>query len=384
VTLQSLVTRNFRNLVDDEIGFHPSVNIIVGDNGQGKSNLLEAIYFLATTKSFRTPRTANLTRIGSETLFVRGSIADRGLERSVSVGVAAGDFQRRELLVNGQKVTLPAFLQQIPLVAYSAARLEIVRGSPEEGRRFLDRGIAGIQPGYLEHLGRYSRVVRQRNALLGEISRGEARATLLDPWDQEMVAAAEPVVTARAEYATAILEEFRTILAAHHYHVTDLDIRYVPHHFEPGKKASQENLRRLREVRARELRLGYSLIGPQRDVLELNIHGRSAADVLSSGELKMTVLFLKFAKMSLQRRELGQPPMFLLDDVDAELDLGIIERLLGYLVGTSQIFVTSAKQSVLESLVLADHATIQLTGGAVFPRPGGRAERAGKESEKEG
>src|SRR5215212_4829520 len=178
--LRQLTTQNFRNLVPAEIAFHENTNLLVGRNGQGKTNLLEAMYFLATTKSFRTSRIASVFRFGSESVFVSGALQRDALERTLSVGLETGESKRRVLMINGEKVTLPAYLNAISVFAYSAGRLEVIRGAPEERRRFIDRGIASVNPAYLEQLTRYTRVLKQRNALLHE----GGPSTTLAAWDQ--------------------------------------------------------------------------------------------------------------------------------------------------------------------------------------------------------
>jgi recF protein len=362
VIVQRLGTRNFRNLAPAEYDFHPSANVFVGDNGAGKTNVLEAIYFLATTKSFRTSRTANVISIGETNLFADATIERQGLERTLGIGLQSGEERRRELLVNGQKVTLQTYVPNLQLFAYSAARLEILRGGPDERRRFLDRGIASLKPAYLTELTRYTRVLKQRNALLQNIARGAARETMLEAWDLELLSAAQPIVERRTAYAAAVEARFREIVAAHDYHIRSLTMTYEPSGFETG---TPEDLRALRSQRRREIAAGFTLVGPHRDELDFTIAGKAANEILSSGEIKMTVLFLKFAKMILFREETDEIPVFLLDDLDAELDLGIIQRLLLYLSGTTQIFTTSPKNVFLEKLHLGPHRKFNVRAGSV-------------------
>lgn len=365
--LRSLETRGFRNLRDATIEFHPGANIVVGDNGQGKTNLLEAIYFLATTKSFRTPRLTHLARLGEGLVFVEGQTEDPGgLVRSQSIGLATGTERKRELLVNGQKTTLHDYLQRLQVFAYSAARLEIVRGGPEERRRFLDRGIASLSPGYLGEIARYARVLRQRNALLAQLGgRGGGRGEL-DAWDRELVEAALPIVRAREEYAREVAAGAARIAGAHRYHVDELHLVYRPAGFEE-EVSLEAGLAALAGVRRRELGAGFTLVGPHRDVLDILRGPDPAAEILSSGEIKMTVLFLKLAKIELYRARREEIPLFLLDDVDAELDLGVIERLLRYLIGSIQLFTTSPKGSFFEGFSLGPHRRFSVGGGRVVP-----------------
>jgi DNA replication and repair protein RecF len=354
VILSRLTPQNFRNLASDEIPFHPTANIVVGRNGQGKTNLLEAIYFLATTKSFRTPRVGSLFRFDSPSVFVAGGLQRLGIEKTLSVGLETGETKRRVLMVNGEKVTLAAYLNAMNVFAYSAARLEILRGAPEEKRRFIDRGVASVDPKYLEQLTRYTRVLKQRNALLHAIATRREPPSQLDAWDDELTRAAAVVHRARDAYATEVAAVYADIVAAHGYHIRDLRVAY-----RPSLVADLGSSRR-EEIRAR-----VSLSGPQRDTLEFSLDGRPAAEVLSGGEQKMVVMFLKFAKLELFRRRFDEAAIFLLDDVDAELDLEILQELLVRLPPSTQVFATSAKERFVRALEAGPHRRLLVENGRV-------------------
>lgn len=358
--LESLIARTFRNLVEREIHFHPRVNLVLGDNGQGKTNLLEAIYFLATTRSFRTTHLASLFRFGTSTMFVQGRTVNEGVTRTISVGLDWTIGRRRELLVQGERESLHDYVRHVPLVAYSSARLQIVRGGPDERRRFLDRGVAMLRPGYLEELSRYQRALRQRNSVLQQVAQGRARVDELEAWDAEWLESAIPIVRARAEYSDKISELFRRIAAEHDYRIGEFRIEYHPSGLELEGGRNSEILRSLRR---REKAAGYSLIGPQRDDLELLIDGRPMGEVLSGGEIKTAVLFLKFAKIVLFAERYDEPPILLLDDIDAELDLRIIQRVYHYLAGRLQLFTTSAKEVILQQMKLPSYRRISLEKG---------------------
>ncbi|HET7433718.1 MAG TPA: DNA replication and repair protein RecF [Thermoanaerobaculia bacterium] len=352
--LTRLTTQNFRNLAAAETELHPTVNLLVGKNGQGKTNLLEAIYFLATTKSFRTSRVASVFRFAQNSVFVSGGLQRHGIEKTLSVGLESGESKRRVLMVNGEKVTLPAYLNEMSVFAYSSARLDIIRGAPEERRRFLDRGVASVNPGYLEQLTRYTRVLRQRNALLHEVGAHREAPATLDAWDEELIAAAAVVHKARAAYARELAALFREIVALHGYHVANVELEYKPNTTD-----------RLAEHRRHEIRARMSLVGPQRDLVDFTIDGRPAAEVLSGGEQKMIVLFLKFAKLELFRRRHDEAAIFLLDDVDAELDLDILQDLLRKLPISTQVFATSAKEAFLQVLEAGPHRRLNVENGRV-------------------
>lgn len=348
--LQRISPQNFRNLEPADIDFHPQANIVVGRNGQGKTNLLEAIYFLATTKSFRTARIASVVRFNAPNVFVAGALQRFGVEKTLSVGIETGETKRRVLLVNGERVPLTEYVNTMSVFAYSSARLEIIRGTPEERRRFLDRGIASVDPAYLELVSRYTRVLRQRNALLhGGTTSG------LESWDAEFLELGGAIQRARAAYTEALARELDAIVSEHAYHVHGVRMNFKP--------SVADDLAR---IRRHELRARVSLVGPQRDLLEFTVDDRPAAEVLSGGEQKMIVLFLKFAKLALFRRRFDEPALFLLDDVDAELDLDVLQKLLSRLPSETQVFATSAKEQFLAVLEAGPHRRLVVENGRVM------------------
>jgi DNA replication and repair protein RecF len=355
VILRQITAEKFRNLVAGEVPFHPAVNIVLGRNGQGKTNLLEAVYFLATTKSFRTNRIASVFRFDSPSVYVAGALERDGVTRTLSVGLEQAETRRRVLMINGEKTALPAYVNAMSVFAYSQSRLEILRGAPEEKRRFLDRGIASINAQYLEQLSRYVRVLKQRNALLAE----DPNASSLDAWNDELVSAAAPIHRARAAYAVEIAGVFARIVEKHGYHIRDLEIVYRG---SGEEDALRETLAR---IRRHELRARMTLTGPQRDTVDFLVGGRNAAEVLSGGELKMIVLFLKFAKVELFRARHDEPPLFLLDDIDAELDLEVLQKLLSGLPSKTQLFASSAKESFLHALEAGPHRRLIIENGQV-------------------
>lgn len=361
--LRSISTFRFRNLRPEQIELHPSVNLLVGDNGQGKTNLLEAIYFLATTKSFRTSAVERLVTRGESMLFVSGDVAsNHQLVRTLSIGLETGETKRRELQLNRQRVPLNTYLSLLQLFAYSSARLEIIRGGPEERRRFLDRGIASIDPGYLKNLSRYTQTLKQRNAVLGAIKTRNATRSTLSAWDAQLIQAAGPIIAARSAYVGALQTTFAAVTSELGYHIDNLELQYHSAGISTDEQASAKELE---QVRARELAVGHSVVGPHRDTLDIRLAGAPAVDYLSGGELKMVVLLLKLSKIRLYQERQTDAPIFLLDDLDAELDLGITRRLLEKLVGFTQIVTTSAKQSIFNDLSFGPHRRFHLVAGAV-------------------
>jgi DNA replication and repair protein RecF len=197
-------------------------------------------------------------------------------------------------------------------------------------------------------------VLRHRNALLAEIAQRKQSAGSLDAWDNELMVAAHAVHRARAAYAADLAAVFHEIVALHGYHVDGVTLAYKP--------SLTDDLGRHRRE---EMRARMSLVGPQRDVVEFLVDGRPAAEVLSGGEQKMIVLFLKFAKLELFRRRHDDAPLLLLDDIDAELDLEILQELLSRLPLSTQVFATSAKEVFLAALEAGPHRRLTVENGRV-------------------
>lgn len=326
--------------------------------------MLEAIYFLATTKSFRTTRTGNVIRLGSREVFAQGSCLENSISRTLFAGLVGAEERKRQLLVNGQKTPFHDYLQVLPVFAYSSARLEIVRGGPEERRRFLDRGIATLRVTYLRDLSRYARVLKQRNALIQRVRDRRDERESLAAWDEELVLAAAPIIAAREAYVADLTAMLGELLAEHSAALADLKLTYRP----AGITADpQQSRAAMRQARSREAAAGFTLVGPHRDVLEFALRGMPAAEILSSGEVKMLTLLLKLAKMRLYRQLVRRSPVFLLDDIDAELDLGVMQRLLSSLMSFGQFFTTSAKQTIFRLLELGPHRRFLVREGGVFP-----------------
>jgi DNA replication and repair protein RecF len=363
VILRRLAVRSFRNLRDGAIQFDDGINLFTGANGQGKTNVLEAIYFLATTKSFRTATVTNVIALDHDEAYVEGQVEENELSRSLSIGIARENSRRRELRVNAQPVALRSYLETLDVIAYSAERLAIVRGGPDERRRFLDRGIASIDPSHLSRLSAYARALKQRNALLQSIRAHEARASMLDPWDEELVRMGASVATARRSYTDRVRVKFDSIVEEHNYHVRNLAFEYRPAPIDFGQDEALV-LADLRRLRTREIQAGFSLVGPHRDNLEFLVGANPAEDILSSGEQKMVVFFLKFAKFSIYSDLKERFPVLILDDLDAELDLGILRRLLHYLDGRAQVFTSSAKEAFFQEMELGNYRLIPVENGA--------------------
>lgn len=345
--LAAIEAINFRNL-SGRIECGPGLNIIYGDNGQGKTNWLEAIYLLARTKSFRTQRLQEAIRFGEQLAVIRGIVATgSNLERELQVSLQDNS---KTIFVNAKRETLARYLTQLQIFSFTAADLEIVRGMPEARRRFIDRGISSLRPAYLKTISDYSKVIKQKNRVLQIANEGEFSLEkiedLLGPWNDQLVRLGTVIHRAREEYVSGL----NSVLERQLFEKREVTTRYVSSLEGKGDLNDYESLLRTRiAVRLpSEVSAGHALIGPHRDDLEILLDGREMRAYGSSGQQRSALLLLDLAAISLYNSSANEHPVFIVDDVDAELDEGRIKRLLEYLENRTQTFITTSKRSHVE------------------------------------
>lgn len=345
--LAAIEATNFRNL-SGRIEWGPKLNIIYGNNGQGKTNWLEAIYLLARTKSFRTQRLQEAVRFGEQLAIVRGTVTTGSdLERELQVSLQDNS---KTILVNTKRETLARYLTQLQVFSFTATDLEVVRGVPEARRRFLDRGLSSLRPSYLKTLSDYSKVIKQKNRVLQLANEGEfsleKTEDLLGPWNEQLVRLGTLIHRARQDYVAGL----NAVLERQLFEKRDVTTRYVSTLEGKGDLDDYESLLRSRiAVRLpAEVSAGYALIGPHRDDLEILLDGREMRAFGSSGQQRSALLLLDLAAISLYNSSANDHPVFIIDDVDAELDESRIKRLLEYLENRTQTFITTSKRSHVE------------------------------------
>lgn len=345
--LESLKVENFRNL-QGKLLCGKNLNIIFGENGQGKTNWLEAIYTLATTKSFKTARLSEAIRFDAETAFIRGTVRQsEEIHHNLQVYLQGNT---KTLTVNNKKEAITRYLGELHAVVFNADQLEIVRGTPEPRRKFLDAGITAIYPPFVQTLTDYNRVIRQKNSLLETaLDNGyslEKTAEMLEPWNEQLIALATRIHKARIRF----VERLNEVLEKRLFGKEELSIHYVSSLEGKGDLSDYAALlaERLQLRVQAELVAGYSLIGTHRDDLDILFDGHDLRKFGSSGQQRSALLVLQLANLSVYHSQHQEYPLFLLDDIDAELDYKRIGQLLEYLEGKTQTFVTTSKESFIE------------------------------------
>ncbi|HEY1402541.1 MAG TPA: DNA replication and repair protein RecF [Pyrinomonadaceae bacterium] len=345
--LESLEAHCFRNL-SGKVSWGAGLNIIYGDNGQGKTNWLEAIYLLATSKSFRTQKPQEAVRFDEELAVVRGRVArSEEIHRDLQVAI---QNNTKTLSINGKRESVARYLGQLHVVAFTADELEVVRGAPEARRKFLDRGVVSMQHAYVQTLSDYQRVIKQKNRLLQDAAEAELSmvetAARLAPWNEQLVRLSATIHRARTDY----VERINAVLERRLFGREEVTVRYISSLEGKGDLNDYETLiaERLQFRMQAEMSACYSLIGPHRDELEVLFDGRDIRSFGSSGQQRSALIILDLAAISVYYSWHNEYPVFLLDDVDAELDRKRINQLLEYLEGRTQTFVTTSKESLAE------------------------------------
>lgn len=327
--LRQLRADDFRNLASVELGFTPGANVLFGPNGSGKTSVLEAIYMLATARSFRSGRPGSVvrfeqpeTRLFGE--FVIGGRAHRiGMSRSRS-----GVFQAR---INGQPAQQASELAaDIPVVLITPETLDLVSGTPESRRRCLDWGVFHVEPSVKPAWSRFRRALLQRNTLL----RRDAPVELIRPWDQELSHSGAQLTEARRRYLALLLGTDTVVRALDHAGAT-IDLI-------SGWSSELELAEVLASNEQRDRQMGHTTAGPHRADLRIRAEGRSASDVMSRGQRKRLSIELRLGQLEVLADHTEKPAIVLADDLGSELDESATQGILGRLADMGvQRFLTT-------------------------------------------
>lgn len=339
--LLKLNVRMFRNLEETELSFGERFNLLYGDNAQGKTNLLESIFLLGTTKSFRVARNSDLIRWGEAACLLQGSVLKEGVSREISLLLEPNG---KKVRVDGKAVTrLSDFFGSLNVVVFSPEDIAMVKGAPETRRRYLDRAVFSSDMGYLRLYHEYGRILKNRNSILKS---GES--ALLDIWDMQLAETGARLVERRIAYLEALGPLFREFYREIAGNGEEAAIRYRPHLIEPEKLGVQGReaiLAALAAHAGEERRRCTTVVGPHRDDLDFILGGKPLKQHGSQGQQRSFILALKMAEIEYLHSLYGFPPVLLLDDMTSELDRNRNRNLMEYLEqGQMQVFITTTSR----------------------------------------
>ena len=367
--LLSLSLRDFRNIREARLEPSPRATVLVGPNGQGKTNLLEGLFLLCTLKPLRAARLAELVRFGAERARVQGEFDGPGGVRRVAVEIGPEGrtaFLDEKPLASSDR--LDAFFEGRAAVCFSPDDLLLVKGGPDQRRRFLDRAAFNRWPAVLSEARDYLRALRERNAALRRAEPG-----VEESFRAPLVRAGARLVARRlalvAELSPRMTEAFAEISGPA---ADEARLTYRPAAGVPASGTEEEIAGRLAEVLAlrlgRDRERGYTSAGPHMDDLTLALGGRGARPFSSQGQQRALILALKIAEIENLRDRLGRPPLLLLDDVSSELDPEKNAHLLRHLAALpGQAFLTTTDRRLLEPAAGTGAAFYRVRDGAFEP-----------------
>ena len=315
--VKSLTLRDFRNFTVLQAGLSPGINIIYGDNGQGKTNFLEAIYFCATGRSQRTSSERELIRFGQREARLRMETAGAYAERSVDAYISQ-DKRRGFKGINVDHIPvkqLSELIGLLPVVAFAPDDLRLIKAGPAERRAFMDRELCQIHPVYYHALRQYHHALKQRNHLLKTLQKDRSLTGTVFIWDEQLAAHGCKIMSYRAAFIRRAGELARETHGELTGGAEELTMVYKPHITDPAEYPDK-----LAKGLTRALALGATGSGPHRDDLQFLINGSDARVYGSQGQQRTAALSAKLAEIGVIREDMSAEPVLLLDDVLSELD----------------------------------------------------------------
>ncbi|NIK12776.1 DNA replication/repair protein RecF [Alkalibacillus almallahensis] len=342
--IENITIEQYRNYDSLSLEFDNQINVMIGENAQGKTNLMEAIYVLAFTKSHRTSKDKELIKWDSEYGKIKGSIFKRN--RTFPLEVIFSGKGKKAKFNHIEQKRLSDYIGSLNVVMFAPEDLNLVKGSPQERRKFIDMELGQVQPVYIYHLGQYQKILKQRNALLKDLQRQSKQdRTMLHILTEQLIEHGSIVLTRRLQF----LQKLREWAVPIHHGISrgleELTINYEPT-IDVSEDTDLETIIEIYKahftsIEDREVERGTTLAGPHRDDLMFEVNGRNVQTYGSQGQQRTTALSLKLAEIELIEQEVGEYPVLLLDDVLSELDDHRQSHLLNTIQGKVQTFVTT-------------------------------------------
>lgn len=353
--IRRLILSDFRNLHACDLLPGPGINILCGENGQGKTNFLESIYLLSNLSPIRTVPLKDLLLFGADHSRISGEILSRGIVKELSLFLRKGG---KVVKVNGKSVSRGVdYFGELAVVLFSPDTLRLVWGGPDHRRRFLDRAISRLDRRYLLDLKEYNRILEQRNRLLRLVRQGRAANKVLTVWNEQFASTASRILHRRfsflSDLAPICSDVFRDLFRKR----APLRIFYCSSLFRrsrmEGAAMDAPHLRRslvegMARLEGREIGRGATQLGPHLDDVNFLIGDHSVKSFASQGEKRLLALSLILSEAMLYRRNRDLSPVLLLDDMNSELDPGHRQILIDALRGVGQVFLTTTEDGPYE------------------------------------
>ncbi|ABX26301.1 MAG: DNA replication/repair protein RecF [Lactobacillus helveticus] len=343
--LDHFVVQNFRNLKKLDIDFDPNVNIFIGKNAQGKTNLLEAIYFLALTRSHRTNSDKELIGFGGEYTNLLGHVRKSQVDLTLRVLITQ---KGKKVWINRvEQAKLSKYVGQLNAILFSPEDLELIKSAPALRRRFMDQEFGQINAEYLYFASKYRQVLLQKNNYLKQLAKGKTKdQVFLDVLSDQLAGIAAEVIFRRFKFLRYLSHYASDVYAHISLGGEKLAIAYHPsvstiEADDTVEEIYQKILANFERNKAVEMRKGTTTSGPHRDDIEFKLDGKNAHLYASQGQQRSIALSVKLAEIQLVHQLTDEYPLLLLDDVMSELDHTRQSALLNYIHGKTQTFITT-------------------------------------------
>lgn len=365
--IKSIAIKNYRNYEIMKLEFDQKLNIIIGDNAQGKTNLLEAIYVSGFGKSFRTAKDSDLVSFGKEIANVKIELQkDNGLLEIIEYRI--NDKSKKEFLINGVNITkISELLGTMNIILFYPDDLKLIKESPVERRKFLNRELSHISKIYCADIIDYNKILIQRNELLKKILYKPEFRDLIDVWDEQLTDKGARIILRRKKF----IEDLNVISRKIHADVTKnkeiLNVAYITtiKNMENYDTIKSDLMIKLRKSIDTDIRRGYTSVGPHRDDIETTINGINIKSFGSQGQQRTAALSLKLSEIEIIKNDVGEYPILLLDDVMSELDVNRQKDLIYTLMNVQTIITTTDIKNLLDDYINASRI-IKIKNGNVL------------------
>lgn len=358
--VERLSIENFRNI--EKINIEPCdrVNIIYGENAQGKTNMLESIWLCTGCRSFRGTKDKEMIRFGEERAKIELDFFAYERQQKIITEIE----EKRKMQLNGIPLSSPSkSLGEFLAVVFSPTHLSLIKQGPSERRKFIDTAIGQLKPNYASVLTKYNRAVTQRNALLKDAYLHPEIMDFMEIWEENIAVYGEKIMTYRLSYLDKLKKEVEDIYNCLSCGKEKIDIRYAQNEEKESIFATKEEIKeQLVKARKNDIHTGNTSVGPHRDDIEITINGISARKFGSQGQQRSCALALKLGEANMIKKVSGQQPVALLDDVMSELDISRQDYILNH-IKDWQVFITCCDPNTI--LHLKEGKTFRVEKGRI-------------------
>jgi len=369
--IAELSLTNFRNIHKTKIKFNNKINIIYGKNGQGKTSILEAVYLLAITKSFRSSSEKVLLGHHKEFFDINGYFETRS-GQDVNIRFYFSPSEGKNIFYNGNRLTkYSELIGRIPVVLLSLENLELTYGVPANRRRFMDLLLAQVSPVYLQSLQAYKKILQHRNSLLSLILDKKEKADDLFPWDEQLAEYGSKITQRRYEFVNYLNRKLNAYYREISQGNEEISVKFKTNIAEENTQILGDGLKEnylalLKKNQESDIQRKTTSAGPHRDDLLFLKNGYIIKTYGSQGENKTLLIALKFAESDYIKLKTAKEPILLMDDVFGELDNDRIRYLMNYVTHVGQTFITTTLKDKFKQTGLSDRQYFQMEEGKIL------------------